>query len=133
MRCGATLVLSADLADGEGLLSYSSIAVALGHRNRPLKRTFELREFAYGMAFSPNGTHFVTGGTYRTPKLWDVATGHVVRSFEGSAARVRSVAFSPDGAHVVFASSDSTLKLWDRGHGPVDSHISRGTPALSHR
>ena len=33
----------------------------------------------------------------KTLKLWDVASGRVLKSFEGHADAVTSVAFSPDG------------------------------------
>ena len=51
----------------------------------------------HAIAFSPNGTHIVSGGVDTSIKLWDVVTGQQV----GEALRydeglVNSIAFSPD-------------------------------------
>jgi WD40 repeat protein len=45
----------------------------------------------------------------KTLKIWDAATGQVLRVFEG---QVGSVAISPDGARVLTGSADK-LKLWE--------------------
>lgn len=65
------------------------------------------------VAFSPDGTLVITGSSDDTAKLWDVATGRLVRTLEGHAHSVTSVAFSPDGQHVVSGSNDKTLRLWE--------------------
>jgi hypothetical protein len=53
----------------------------------------------------------------KTIKLWDAATGALIRTFEGHSGLVYSVAFSPDGARVLSGSQDSTIKLWDAATG----------------
>ncbi len=55
----------------------------------------------------------------KTLKLWDAASGQLIRTFEGHADQVRSVAFSPDGTRVLSGSSDKTLKLWDAASGQL--------------
>ena len=52
-------------------------------------------------------------------KLWDAATGALVRTFEGHSGSVNSVAFSPDGARVLSGSWDKTIKLWDAATGAL--------------
>jgi WD40 repeat protein len=79
-------------------------------------------EFFSG-AFSPDGTRVVSGSTGGTAKLWDVATGALLRTFQNSVS-VYSVAFSPDGARVLsaggdFENHDCTAKLWDAETGEV--------------
>ncbi|MCP4641562.1 MAG: hypothetical protein GY851_14055, partial [bacterium] len=61
----------------------------------------------------------LTGSHDDTAKLWDVATGNVIRTFSGHANPVYSVAFSPDGARVLTGSNDNTAKLWDTATGNV--------------
>src|SRR5262249_23502462 len=46
------------------------------------------------VAFSPDGVHVLSGSSDNTIKLWDLATGSVVRSFEGHSDQVGPVVFS---------------------------------------
>ena len=64
------------------------------------------------LAFSPDGSHVVSGSWDGTLSLWEVETGES-RTHEGHREAVRTVAFSPDGSHVVSGSWDGTLRLWD--------------------
>src|SRR5262249_38742832 len=49
------------------------------------------------VAFSPDGKWLATAGDDRTVKLWDTATGRLVRILTGHSNKVGDVAFSPDG------------------------------------
>jgi WD40 repeat protein len=66
------------------------------------------------LAFSPNGQLIASSSRDRTIRIWDVATGHNVHTFEEYAPRV---AFSPNGRWL--ASASGTVKLW---------HVATGEP-----
>jgi len=68
------------------------------------------------VAFSPDGTKVLTGGD-TTARLWNGATGALIRTFTGHTSVVQSVAFSPDGTKVLTGSWDKTARLWDAATG----------------
>jgi len=74
-------------------------------------------EYVNSVAFSPDGRYALSGSSDDTLKLWEVATGREIRTFEGHSDSVRSVAFSPDGRYALSGSSDYTLKLWEVATG----------------
>jgi WD40 repeat protein len=82
-------------------------------------RTFPHAGAISTVAFSPNGALALSGSNDNTMKLWDVATGTLVRTFVGHSNWVHSVAFSPDGTRVLSGSRDKTVKLWDAATGAL--------------
>lgn len=71
------------------------------------------------VALSPDRRLALSGSDDRTVKLWDVATGRVMRDFIGHSDKVSAVAFSPDGRLALSGSRDQTLKLWDVATGAL--------------
>ena len=73
-----------------------------------------------GVAFSPDGWTFLTGGG--TPssgeaRLWDTLTGKPTGRVFPHQLMIRPVAFSPDGKTVLTGGGDSTARLWDVATG----------------
>ena len=71
------------------------------------------------VAFSPDGRRLLSGSKDNTLKLWDAATGQLIRTFVGHSNAVWSVAFSPDGTRLLSGSADNTLRLWDAATGQL--------------
>ncbi len=67
------------------------------------------------VAYSPNGRILASASGDRTVKIWEVATGKVLRVLAGHANGVNAVAFSPDGQTLASGSDDRT--------GPTPNHI----------
>ncbi|HEX8474601.1 MAG TPA: caspase family protein [Pyrinomonadaceae bacterium] len=66
------------------------------------------------MAFSPDGRLLATGARDDTVRIWDVATGRVLRTLYGAQ---EPVVFSPDGRWLSTGDLRGLLTLWDVATG----------------
>jgi WD40 repeat protein len=83
---------------------------------------------AAAVAVSPDGRFVVSGDskdygaktmqTRRSLKVWDVASGRLLRSLNGQEADVESIVFSPDGKYVL-SSGLGKPALWDFASGKL--------------
>lgn len=71
------------------------------------------------LAVSPNGQIIASCGSDRTIKIWQLATGEDISTFNGHSRKVNAVAFSPDGETLVSGSDDNTIKVWNLKTGTV--------------
>ncbi|MBK8195155.1 MAG: hypothetical protein IPK76_18790 [Lewinellaceae bacterium] len=93
------------------------------------------------MAFSPDGTKLITGGSHDyTAKIWDLATGKPINTikhhdfFEGHQDVIWCVAFSPDGERfaTVTSAPKNNAKIWDVKTGKqIISLIGHSSPLTS--
>jgi WD40 repeat protein len=109
-----------------------------------LVRTFEGHLNHVGsVAFSPDGRTALSGGNAPGAaqlrnentdlKLWDTATGKLLRTFKGRSYDVSSAALSPDGRTILSGGRNHTVNLWDavtgrlvqtfRGHSEVVTSV----------
>ncbi|KAH0579469.1 hypothetical protein H2248_002328 [Termitomyces sp. 'cryptogamus'] len=69
------------------------------------------------VAFSPDGTHIVSGSLDNTIHVWNSSSGAELLQMTGHTGSVSSVAFSPNGTHIVSGSWDNTICIWDSSTG----------------
>src|SRR5262245_25913009 len=65
------------------------------------------------LALSPDGRFLVSGSEDLTLKIWDTATGNVLRTLSGHEKPVLAAAISPDGKLIASGSADQTVRVWD--------------------
>jgi WD40 repeat protein/uncharacterized caspase-like protein len=85
-------------------------------------------DYVTTLAVSAEGIHLLSGSSDTTAKLWDVASGRLLRTFKGS-ANVGSVAFFPGGKRFVSAEWDSKIRVWDLASGGALMVIDASDPA----
>ena len=66
-----------------------------------------------GLAYHPSGKFLAATSNDKTVKLYDAASGQVVRVFTWAIGRLRSVAFNPDGTMAAAGSDTGKVVLWD--------------------
>jgi WD40 repeat protein len=104
---------------------YAQVRDRAGHVSQTFSATIRLIALTltgytsdvWSVAFSPDGRLLASGSNDKTIKLWEVASGSLVRTLSGHTDWVRSVAFSPDGRLLASGSYDDTIKLWEVASG----------------
>lgn len=73
----------------------------------------------YSASYSPDGKLVLTGSEDKTARLWDAASGTLVRELKGHTKGLESAIFSPEGDLVLTASDDGTARVWETDSGQV--------------
>lgn len=78
-----------------------------------------LRYWATGVAFSPDGKALAVGSTEGVVYLLDAATGQLIHQLRGHTnwIVIRGLAFAPDGKTLYSAGLDATVRIWDVERG----------------
>src|SRR4029079_16075551 len=66
-----------------------------------------------GVEFSRDGKYLLSGGADKFVKIFEVATGTHVRSFEGHTHHVLDVSWKADGSTIASAGADNAVKIWN--------------------
>ena len=72
----------------------------------------------YSVSFSPDGTRIVSGSRDNSVRVWDAASGELLKVLGGHTDEVLSVSFSPDGTRIVSGEDESVL-VWDASSGEL--------------
>ena len=82
----------------------------------PLRTVRGLQGPVAALALSPDG-RTVAAGSGAEVRLWDAATGQLIRALSVPDGPVRSLALLPDGRFLVMGVENSALALWDLASG----------------
>jgi WD40 repeat protein len=103
------------LATGGGQPSRAGEVKIWNVANRSLVR--ELPEAhsdtVLGLEFSPDGTQLATCGSDKFVRVFDIASGALIRSFEGHTHHVLGVAWRADGKVLASSGADGVVKVWN--------------------
>lgn len=64
------------------------------------------------LALSPNSQVLASGSDDKTIKLWDPATGVLLRTLTGHSGTIKSIIITPDGQNLISCSSNN-MKFWN--------------------
>jgi WD40 repeat protein len=67
--------------------------------------------------FTHDGTRLISAQHDGTIRVWEAATGELLREFTGHGIPATGAAFLPDGERVISAGLDDTVRIWDIAGG----------------
>ncbi|MBS0207013.1 MAG: hypothetical protein JSS49_29405 [Planctomycetes bacterium] len=67
----------------------------------------------FGIEFSHDGKYIVSGAADKFVKQFEVATGKLVRAYEGHTHHVLGVSWKGDGSRIASAGADNAIKIWN--------------------
>ncbi|MBD1921335.1 serine/threonine protein kinase [Microcoleus sp. FACHB-831] len=103
-----------------GQLTFNSDPISLVISQSYLKNTLQGHSgFVYSVAISPDGQTLVSGSDDKTIKIWNLASGKLIRTLQGNSHQINSVAISPDGQTLVSGSDDYKIKIWNLASGKL--------------
>lgn len=71
------------------------------------------------LAFALDGQWLATGSSDSTIKLWDPASGRLLRTLRGHSSKINATVLTPDGRNIVSVSEDNTIKVWEPKTGKL--------------
>jgi WD40 repeat protein len=103
------------LATGGGDPSRSGELILWNVPNRAIVRNLESAhsDTVFGVKFSPDGQQLLSGAADKFVKIHDVASGKLLKSFEGHTNHVLGVTWRHDGKFIASAGADNAIKVWN--------------------
>jgi WD40 repeat protein len=95
-----------------------TIRLVLTGSNEEVRRTEGEADWPAGIAFAADGRTLTSTNHDGVVRVWEVATGKLVRRMTGIGSEIRRVALSPDGGVLVAVlRADQGVHLWDVAKG----------------
>lgn len=91
-----------------------ALHVWVWQRDQPHMK-FSLPEKMSALAVSPRGIHCVGGSTSGKIHVWEVATGELVKIFDGHYGKINVLRFTDDGMLLLSGGEDASVNVWDFG------------------
>ena len=115
-----SLLVSSDIANGiyiwdpeaafrTGVETYPVPVILEGHEG--LAGTY--RGLVWQVEFHPDGKFLASAGGDETVRLWEIASGNLLRTLNAHTAAVTSLAFSPDGSRMASGGLDGLVFIWE--------------------
>src|SRR6185436_10080655 len=79
------------------------------------------------LALSPDGRFLVSGSEDLTLKIWDTATGNVLRTLSGHDQPVLAADISPDGRTIASGGADASVRVWNVVTGESTKTVSHSS------
>jgi WD40 repeat protein len=98
---------------------------------KEVKRLPGHADWVVSVAFAGDGKVALSGGLDKSIKLWEIASGRLLRTFSLKNVVLSSVCFSPDGWRVLSAGSDGIVRGWDTFTGQELFRLVGHTDAVS--
>jgi WD40 repeat protein len=127
---GQALLVALEAAARAPSLSANNALLASMEACRERRRFLGHEGSLHFVSFSPDGGRVVSAAMDKTARIWDVASGEVVRVFRGHEGAVNTAVFSPDGKRVLTASDDATARIWNVESGEELARLDGGKPPL---
>lgn len=107
------------LVSGSGEPSRSGQLIVWDWQKRQPVRVWEEAhsDTIFDAEFSWDDSQILSGGADKFAKIHDIASGELVRAFEGHTHHVLGVAWSLDGSRIATAGADNVIKVWNAQTG----------------
>lgn len=113
--------------DGDNVIVMWDVATC-----RERTRLYGHTNLINALAFSPDGTRFVSASADNNVILWNLASRTPIRYFVGHTDWVNAVTFDPSGQFILSGGWDNTIILWDIASGRIKfQYVGHGAPIQS--